>query len=270
LNNFIKRTLAGTAYIFVVIGALLTGPLAFYLVFATATCLAIYEFYTLISKTHIKVQKHTGIFTGFTIFTLSFLVAGEYLQPRWLLVIIPLILLVLIKELFRRNGSSLYNITFTLAGLIYPALSFAILSLLIFFPDADYHYELVIGIFVLIWTNDTFAYTIGKYAGRTKLFERISPHKSWEGLAGGFFFTLLASFIIARFNPYLDLWNWIITGTMVAVAGTFGDLFESLLKRSVGVKESGKLIPGHGGILDRFDSAIFVFPLVYVLLKLMN
>jgi phosphatidate cytidylyltransferase len=122
-------------------------------------------------------------------------------------------------------------------------------------------------LFVLIWSYDTFAYLTGRRFGRHKLMERISPNKTWEGLAGGLFFTFLAAGVLYLITNALKLTGWLALSMLVSVAATFGDLCESAIKRSVGVEASGKLIPGHGGILDRFDSAIFIFPFAYLFLK---
>ena len=123
---------------------------------------------------------------------------------------------------------------------------------------------------ILIWSNDTFAYTIGKNFGKHPLSQNISPQKSWEGLFGGLLFSLAAAIIIFYTTQQMRLTIWILLALVVSVAGTFGDLTESCLKRSAGVKESGKIIPGHGGLLDRFDSALFIFPLAYICLKLLT
>jgi len=270
LNNFTKRTLSGIAFILIIVGALTAGPLTFYILFALITGVCLFEFYNLASKNGAEVQKITGIITGLAVFTLIFLVAGDSLEYQWLLAILPLIFLIIIRELYRKKENPLRNISYTLAGLIYPVLFLALASPIAFasFPHPEYNHHMVLSLFILIWSNDTFAYITGKKFGKHKLSISISPNKSWEGLAGGVIFSILAALIIFYITHHLNMMTWIILAIIVSVSGTFGDLTESSVKRSAGVKESGNLIPGHGGALDRFDSAIFVFPLAYAFLKL--
>ena len=270
MNNFTKRTLSGIAFILIIVGALTAGPLTFYILFAFITGLCLFEFYTLASKNGAEVQKITGIIMGLAVFTLIFLVAGNYLEYQWLLAILPLILLIIIRELYRKKENPFRNISYTLAGLIYPVLFLALASPIAFasFPHPEYNHHMVLSLFILIWSNDTFAYITGKKFGKHKLAVSISPNKSWEGLAGGVIFSIVAAILIFLITQHLNILSWILLGIIVSLAGTFGDLLESTIKRSAGVKESGNLIPGHGGALDRFDSAIFVFPLAYIFLKI--
>ena len=130
--------------------------------------------------------------------------------------------------------------------------------------------KIIGGIFILIWINDSFAYLIGKNFGKRKLFERISPKKTIEGFIGGFVACILGGFLIFKFLPSLELWMWIVMSIMVSILGTFGDLIQSKFKRQAGVKDSGALMPGHGGIYDRLDSALFVSPFIYAFLEIAN
>ncbi|MEZ4859269.1 MAG: phosphatidate cytidylyltransferase [Flavobacteriaceae bacterium] len=130
--------------------------------------------------------------------------------------------------------------------------------------------EIIVGIFILIWVNDSFAYLIGKNFGKRKLLERISPKKTIEGFWGGFFTTLLASYFIFKYVNHLSFPIWISFGIMVSVLGTFGDLIQSKFKRQAGVKDSGTLMPGHGGIYDRLDSVLFVSPFIYSFLEIVE
>jgi phosphatidate cytidylyltransferase len=127
---------------------------------------------------------------------------------------------------------------------------------------------IIIGFFLLIWANDTGAYLAGVSFGRHKLFERISPKKSWEGFFGGVVSAVTAAWFLSGWLGVVDRTHWIIIAVIVSVAGTYGDLVESMLKRSTGIKDSGSIMPGHGGFLDRFDSAIISFPLVYLFISL--
>ncbi len=269
MNNLLKRTISGIAFILIMVGALMAGPLTFYILFAVITVLCLFEIYKLADVTDANTQKVTGIIAGLVIFSLNFLIAAGFIGTTWLLAVLPFPFLVLIRELYRKDANPFRNIAFTMAGWIYPVLFLSMACLIAFLdvPQSGYNHHIVLGLFVLIWSNDTFAYITGRKFGKHKLFSRISPKKSWEGSAGGFLFTVLAAILIFFLFNHLNLLNWIILAIIVSVAGTFGDLFESAIKRSVGTKESGSLIPGHGGALDRFDSAIFVFPLAYAFLK---
>jgi phosphatidate cytidylyltransferase len=126
--------------------------------------------------------------------------------------------------------------------------------------------SLIVGIFLLIWINDSFAYLVGKSIGRTKLFPSVSPKKTWEGTIGGLVFTMGAAYMMAKYEPILNSLEWLVMATVIVIAGSFGDLVESKLKRSAGVKDSGAILPGHGGMLDRLDSLIFAAPFAYLTL----
>ena len=142
--------------------------------------------------------------------------------------------------------------------------------ILIAFNFGDYNPQIILGIFILIWTNDSFAYLIGKNFGKQKLFASISPKKTVEGFLGGVFFSAIGSYFIALIAPSLSFTNWLIISVLVSVFGTLGDLVESKYKRQASVKDSGKIMPGHGGMLDRLDSAIFAAPFIYLFLRILN
>ena len=129
----------------------------------------------------------------------------------------------------------------------------------------DYNPNILLGAFILVWVNDSFAYLVGKNFGKHKLLERISPNKTIEGFIGGVVFTILASILISQFYTFFSVTLWIITALIISIFGTLGDLVESKFKREAGVKDSGNIMPGHGGILDRLDSVIFVIPFLYIL-----
>lgn len=172
---------------------------------------------------------------------------------------------MLLMELFATSKTPFQNFGFYAAGILYIALPVAMLYDLA--SLADYRPNRVMGIFWLIWTNDTMAYLIGSRIGRTKLFERISPNKTWEGTLGGAVCTVLMSWLLSVYVSDFSTAQWLAIGAMVGIFGTLGDLVESMLKRSLGVKDSGTLLPGHGGLLDRFDSFLFVLGWVWVVLR---
>ncbi|MCH9661436.1 MAG: phosphatidate cytidylyltransferase, partial [Bacteroidetes bacterium] len=152
--------------------------------------------------------------------------------------------------------------------LIFYIISGFVFLALIPFRNGTYEVWLIIGVFILIWANDSFAYLIGKNFGRRKLLERVSPKKTVEGFLGGFIGTFIAGFIIFKYTQLLSLGDWLLMAALVSVFGTFGDLIQSKFKRQAGVKDSGTLMPGHGGIYDRLDSVIFVSPFIYAFLEI--
>ena len=262
MNNLITRTLSGIVFVAAIAGALLGGPLTFYLVFLIITGWCQFEFYKLASSDEANILMPLAITAGVIIFSLNFLVAGGYIDGKhllWLLLLPPVIWVV---EMFRKSHHPFRNLTYTLTGLVYPTLLMASVTYLAFISGDEhaYSHKLVLGLFVLIWVNDTFAYIAGVGLGKHKLLPGISPKKSWEGWIGGTLFTLLAAWVMFMLQGLFPLIHWLALAVIVSVTGTLGDLGESFLKRSAGVKDSGNIIPGHGGILDRMDAALFIFP----------
>jgi phosphatidate cytidylyltransferase len=189
---------------------------------------------------------------------------------------IPLLILLFISQLYSSDHYSFRAIAYTITGVVYIALPFALCTGLMFpsadgrflNPDDKYMPDLLLGFFILMWTNDTFAYLTGIAFGRHRLFERISPKKSWEGFIGGFVCTVALSLLIARWLDILPFYHWMAVAAITVVFGVYGDLIESLLKRNLKIKDSGHFLPGHGGILDRFDSVLLAAPMVFFYLKL--
>jgi CDP-diglyceride synthetase len=176
--------------------------------------------------------------------------------------------LLLILELFLKATLPFNNVALTLFSVFYLALPFSLLSRFTSYSNTEnFTPNVVAGILFLTWANDSFAYLVGSKIGKTPFFLRVSPKKTWEGTIGGGIFCMMTAGIIAQFFTQLGLIDWLIVGGIIAVFGTLGDLVESLLKRSVGVKDSGNFMPGHGGFLDRFDAFIFCIPFVYFYLS---
>jgi phosphatidate cytidylyltransferase len=176
--------------------------------------------------------------------------------------------MIFVFELYRKKNKPFQNIALTFLGIIYIALPFSLLYLMGFkeYTVTGFKPKIILGFFFLLWTSDTGAYLVGMTLGRHPFFPRISPKKSWEGFIGGVVLTLLIAWVISNYFTFLSTYDWLIIGLIIAVTGAIGDLIESLLKRSLNVKDSGNILPGHGGILDRFDSVIFAAPLVFVYL----
>lgn len=266
MSNFIQRCLTGIIFLIVVMGSILWHEYAYFLVFSIVVIIAMIEFINLVKESKIKVQTGLGLSIGLVVYIITFFIYYEKITSQWLLLLVPMIIAVFITELYRKNDTPVMNIACTLLVPFYIALPFASLHFLAF-HTGTYTFEMLIGFFVLVWSSDTGAYLVGVKFGKRRLFERISPKKSWEGAIGGFVVTIIAALILSYFFKNLSLINWIIVGIIISIMGIFGDLTESMIKRSVNKKDSGNLLPGHGGVFDRFDCVIFAAPLVFCYLK---
>ncbi len=271
MPELIKRTLTGLLIVGTLITGILLHPVSFFLLFLFVTIATLKEFYSLFTKnTDIRPQQYIGTISGAIIFSLSFFVAGGLLPKKmiYLLVLIPIVFSLV--ELFRRKQQAFTAISFTFLGIVYVALPFSCINFLIFEEYNFLRFDsfLVLSIFILIWTNDTLAYVFGSLLGKHRLFKRISPKKSWEGSIGGGIMTLSGGYVLSLFFTDFQLFQWLIIAFITVVMGTFGDLTESLLKRQLDIKDSGKILPGHGGFLDRFDSFLFVAPMIYVFVQI--
>ena len=265
-NNFIQRTITGIIFVAVLVGGILGGPVSFSILFALITALTIREFGTIVSKQDgVQINKSICMLAGVFLF-FGFAYIG--IAPGQNEILIPylfLIIYLMIAELYLKRKNPLHNIAYTMMSQMYIALPFAALNILAFHTSltgstSEYNPILPLSIFVFTWINDTGAYCTGVLFGKHRLFERISPKKSWEGSIGGGVFSTIAAVIMAHFFPFMPLGVWIGLGLTVVVFGTWGDLTESLLKRTLGIKDSGNILPGHGGMLDRFDSALMAIP----------
>lgn len=230
-----------------------------------------WEFYTAITTSVFKLQKYIGIITGIILFTGCFLYTSKFADSKVLLPVIVLVVFIFISELYLKSTQPFMSIAYTLLSIIWIAVPVSLMNFLVF-PDITSSYTPVIllGFFFLTWANDSFAYIFGVTLGKHRLFERISPKKSWEGSVGGMLMTLITAYIISIFFTGLTMNNWLIIASIIVVAGTFGDLAESLFKRSFNIKDSGSILPGHGGILDRFDSAFIAIPCVFTYLQIIK
>ncbi len=270
MKNFWQRALTGIIFVLAIVGGLWWHEYSYLLIFLTVVILGMLEFIEIVKvRKPVRAQVGWALFIGIFWYVSVFYVLRGNLSARWLVFIVPLLIGVFITELYRKKESPLLNIAVTLLVPFYVALPFSFLHFLAFHHGV-YNYELVLGFFILIWANDTGAYLIGVSFGKHKFFPRISPKKTWEGFFGGISFTLLAGWLIsAFFIDHLNWYYWLIIALIVSVMGTLGDLVESMLKRSVNLKDSGKILPGHGGVLDRFDAVIFAAPLMVSFLLLL-
>ena len=272
MSNLITRTITGGIFVILVVGSILLNHYLFSIVFFVFTILGVAEFYTIVGKEQFKPQRNVGIIISAIVYIFAAYISICNHTISLLFFLIPLLFIPFIIELFRNKPFPIANLSATLLGIIYVAIP---LSLLNFIPNLSfetgvYNKGILLGLFILIWTNDTFAYLVGVKFGKNRLFERISPKKSWEGSIGGLVFSMIAAYFLSVFYKELSCLEWIGMAIIIVVFGTLGDLTESMFKRSLNIKDSGNILPGHGGILDRLDALFFSVPFVFFYLILID
>ena len=284
MNETLKRSISGAIYVILLLASILFSTNknfdSFFILFGIFLTIAVFEFCGLVN-----INKTVPIlFAGATYF-LTYRIAnaskGEVLlysiryNQNIEKIVLFLVLMVSVKcllFLFNEKKTTLTSYSKYVSLIGYIILPFLLITK-IPFGKVGYNPKIIISIFILIWTNDTFAYIVGKSIGKRKLFEKVSPKKTIEGFVGGVLFAVLASYIISKY--YIEIvesktFIWIITALIVSVFGTIGDLIESKFKRIAGVKDSGRIMPGHGGILDRLDSVIFATPIIFLFYQILN
>lgn len=266
MNESLVRSLSGLVYVVLLIVATSYSRESFLVLFGLFLLQTVREFSALINLSlWASVIVAVGMYVLFGIFY-----SAQIATDFGLVIASLLVCFQLLQWLFSSTVSTSFSASDKWVKLIgYIILPFIFITK-IPVQDKVFNPSIIIGIFILIWTNDTFAYIVGKSVGKNKLFERISPKKTIEGFVGGAFFAILISFFIAKYSGVLTLTSWIGIAILVSFLGTAGDLVESKFKRVAGVKDSGTIMPGHGGIYDRLDSVIFVAPFIFLFLKLIN
>jgi phosphatidate cytidylyltransferase len=270
VSNLTKRSIWGLIYVVIMMGGILFHPIAFALVFGTLLFFTQYEFYAMVEEAGHKIARLPGTLMGVIYFLFCFGVSNHYIPGVLIFSFIPIILLMFIIELFRRNHNTLERSGLTILGFIYIAAPFSLMNFIVHTSgNSGIYYPWVLaGIFFILWVNDSFAYLIGTRFGKHKMYARVSPAKSWEGLIGGAVFAVVMGIFNAVLFQGLDMLNWIVIAVLTVAFGTLGDLFESKMKREIGAKDSGNILPGHGGFLDRLDSLLFAVPAVFVWLMI--
>jgi phosphatidate cytidylyltransferase len=274
VNNFTERVLTSVVFVIVLLGAIIQSNFAASMLFFVMIWLCQREFYNFFKPTEIRPLKHVGIVGGLAFFTISALVTQTETQLTTFFFLIPFIYLIFVIELYRRKNQPIQDIAFTILGIIYIAVPITLLHEIAFLGSGgfgeDYHYELLLGYFFTLWANDTGAYLVGRKFGRNKLFPSVSPKKTWEGSIGGAILAMGISALNAYFFTDYSALVWLGMGAIIVLFGSWGDLVESLFKRSLNIKDSGKLLPGHGGVLDRFDGIFISAPMVYFYLRILT
>lgn len=263
MSEVLKRTLSGIVYILLLIGALLFSEQSFLLLFTLFFLIAINEFCNLYN-----VKKMYGYIVALFFASSLYFIHNSPLNSLFLIVL-PFSI-YLIYDLFKIDFTNTHGLPKQLMHMIgYVVVPFLIITQLPF-NNKVYQPNLLICIFVLVWCNDTFAYICGRLFGKHKLYEKISPKKTIEGFVGGLIFTEIAAFLIYIYLPGQDfsLLFWLVVGLTISAMGTLGDLIESKYKRQANVKDSGSIMPGHGGILDRLDSILFAAPFLFLIYKI--
>jgi phosphatidate cytidylyltransferase len=286
-RSLLIRTLTAAVFVAVLLSAICWNYYSFTTLFFVVSIWGLHEFFKIAELLGAKPFKWIGfvicalIYSSIAIPNIIFIssessvmVFGSlYLSSQFLESVLILAFFLFMAALFTKNEKPIKNLAFTILGILYCGLPFYFLNKITFVGKSiilehlHYSSHIVLGMILLIWASDTFAYLVGSLIGRTKLNERISPGKTWEGTIGGGVLTMASSYIVAGWFPEIQFVHWLVISLLVVVFGTLGDLFESLLKRQAGIKDSGIIMPGHGGILDRFDSLIFVAPFVYLYLS---
>ncbi len=268
MQGLSRRLITAVIFVLIMLAGLFTGRYSFVLLFTIIAALCLWEFLTMVLDRGLRrdgIRKAIGLIVGLLPVVLAIIVQLELVHNTEEFIAVaaflfsPFIFAGFIYELYSRSQRPFSNMSFILLGMFYIGVPFALVDFIAF--DGEYFYaRTVFGLLLLTWVNDTGAYLVGSTMGKRPLFPRISPRKTWEGTIGGVLTTILCGFALHFIFDEHTLVNWLVLSVIVAIFGTFGDLVESMLKRSLGVKDSSNILPGHGGVLDRFDAFIFTIP----------
>jgi len=272
LKKLLTRTITGIILVAVMLTAIIASQYSFALLFLVILIAGLVEFSSLFRNSDVKPNRIIVFTASIFLFSVSFLIAKGTIEPKYFHCILPFFLMIMAAELYRKKLKPVENIAVSIFGFIYLAVPLSLINFLVFsdlITPNTYSPKLLIALFSLIWIYDSGAYLFGVSIGKHRLFERISPKKSWEGAIGGTLTAMGASYFISGFIPEISLTHWMVISLITVISSTYGDLTESMFKRYFGIKDSGNILPGHGGILDRFDSLFFAAPMVVLYLKLL-
>ena len=283
MKNFITRTITGILFVAIMVTGICLRGDAMILLFALITGLTLWEFTGLVNEHVADTTVNQFITTAAGVYL--FLAFAGYctgiVPPSAFIPYLLTLIYLFISELYLKQKNPIQDWAYTMLSQLYVALPFSMINVLSFQADPltgqiAYHWLLPMSVFIFLWANDTGAYCAGSLFGRHKLFPRVSPGKTWEGSIGGAVIVLIIAAVISYFagsdaslstlNAQLSTLKWLGLGLVVVFFGTWGDLVESLFKRTLGIKDSGNILPGHGGMLDRFDSSLMAIPAAVIYL----
>jgi phosphatidate cytidylyltransferase len=268
LSNLAQRAIAAIIGVSIIITGILYNEWTFWVLFLAISILTQREFYKLLKLDENLPLSIYGIFCGIILNSLTFLIEKEFLSFKYYYLIVPLLTTTFFIKLYREKDKKPFaNLGYTFLGIIYVAVPFALINEMVL-TEKGYMPQLILGCLFILWANDTGAYFAGRFLGKRKLFERVSPKKTWEGFFGGAITSLLIAFILTKYFDVLPTWQWYGIAVIIFITGTLGDLVESLFKRSIAIKDSGNTIPGHGGFMDRFDGLLLSMPFIVTFLKI--
>ncbi|MEY4646447.1 MAG: Phosphatidate cytidylyltransferase [Bacteroidota bacterium] len=270
LSNLQQRVIAAIIAIPFLLFCILYNDYTFLVLFLVIGVLAQLEFYKLVGSISDNLPlTFYGTFCGVVMHVLTFFIEKGDLAYQYYYVLSPLLTFIFFIKLYKSKDEKPFkNIAYTFLGIIYVALPFTLLTVLAYIKNDTYDPNIVLGCLFLLWASDSGAYFAGTKFGKTKLFERVSPKKSWEGSIGGMIAAMVVATIISKYYTNYSAFHWYVIGVIIVVAGTYGDLVESLFKRSINIKDSADTIPGHGGFLDRFDGLLLSIPFIIPFVKL--
>lgn len=272
MKNLLTRIVSAFIYGLVLIISVLAGKVWFLLFFAMVSTFCLVEFYNLTESGDVKINRFWGFtLAGIMYLSISLYLLGYVLQPKFFFFFLPFLYIIFVQELYNRNKRPFHSIAYTILGIVYTLLPFLLfVSLAFMSADRHYDYRPCLGFLFLLWGADTGAFFSGKLLGRHLLMERISPKKTWEGLFGGLITSIGVALILSKFFKGLSLMEWLGMAAIIVTIGSLGDLVESMFKRELDKKDSGIIMPGHGGVLDRFDGLLISAPFVFLYLLLIQ
>ena len=271
MKDIYIRSITGTALVLAIVGSILLGKYVFAIFFFIITILGTHEFYKMLQTSKYHPQTTFGTIISGILYIILALVATGIISPLYLAIVVVLFFVIPIRELYRNNGSPIPNVAQTIFGVLYVSLTLGLMNFLFYQghngPETNH---IILAFFIVLWTSDSFAYITGVQFGKHRLFERISPKKSWEGFIGGLVASILSGYIFSIFFNNFNIFEWIGFSIVICIAGVYGDLIQSMFKRSLGIKDSGNILPGHGGILDRFDAVFVAIPVAIAYITLIS
>lgn len=268
LSNLQQRTISGLIGAALMISLIVLNEYTFIFLITALALASLHEFNHLIStKTEARPNKFMTMLCAFFSIQVFFLVEKNILPSNSYYLSVPLISIIFTAQLYRKSTNPFQDIAFTILSLVYTIVPFLFFQKIAFINHSTYSWKIVFGLFFILWASDIGAYVAGKSFGKHKLFPSVSPGKTWEGSIGGTIFSIAMAYGISMYWTDLSMIQWLGTAIIIVIFGMYGDLVESSLKRSINIKDSGTMIPGHGGFLDRFDGLYLSLPVVYSYLQ---